>query len=153
LVRPPRDSRPQLMVSLTWGTEFISGSDMPEELHGLMALDAPTIKVDHRYRFSDDVAGYTTAVLVAVPALRETERRDHLQITSPPFRPVDIKMGPDGALYVLDFYSLIIGHMTYNFRDPNRDKAHGRVWRITAKERPLMERVRFSELSRGEVLD
>ncbi|HLV02369.1 MAG TPA: HEAT repeat domain-containing protein, partial [Acidobacteriota bacterium] len=153
LVRPPRDPLPRLMAPLTCGSEFISGSHMPEELHGLMALNDPKMKVVHRYRFSDDGSGYAAEELEPLLASPETERRDHLQITSPPFRPVDIKMGPDGALYVLDFYSLIIGHMTYNFRDPNRDKAHGRVWRITAKERPLMERVRFSELSRGEVLD
>ena len=28
----------------------------------------------------------------------------------PWFRPVDIKLGPDGALYVADFYNRIIGH-------------------------------------------
>src|SRR5262249_25335460 len=26
------------------------------------------------------------------------------------FRPVDLKLGPDGALYVADFYNCIIGH-------------------------------------------
>src|SRR3546814_10720071 len=28
----------------------------------------------------------------------------------PWFRPVDIKLGPDGALYIADFYNSIIGH-------------------------------------------
>ena len=53
------------------------------------------------------------------------------------FRPVDIKTGPDGAIYILDWYNPIIGHYQASLRDPQRDKTHGRVWRITARDRPL----------------
>ena len=44
---------------------------------------------------------------------------------------------PDGALYVVDWFNPLVGHMQYSLRDPRRDKTHGRVWRITAKGRPL----------------
>ncbi len=54
------------------------------------------------------------------------------------FRPVAQQIGPDGALYVLDYYNPIVGHTTYSFRDPRHIKTHGRVWRITHKERPLV---------------
>ncbi|MBI4625884.1 MAG: HEAT repeat domain-containing protein [Verrucomicrobia bacterium] len=54
------------------------------------------------------------------------------------FRPIDIKLGPDGALYVADWYNPIIGHYQVSFRHPDRDKTHGRIWRITAKGRPLL---------------
>lgn len=54
------------------------------------------------------------------------------------FRPIDIKIGPDGALYVADWYNPIIGHYQVSFRHPDRDKSHGRIWRITAKGRPLL---------------
>ena len=53
------------------------------------------------------------------------------------FRPVAQQIGPDGALYVLDYYNPIVGHTTYSFRDSRHIKTHGRVWRITHKERPL----------------
>lgn len=53
------------------------------------------------------------------------------------FRPVAQQIGPDGALYVLDYYNPIVGHTTYNFRDPRYIKTYGRIWRITAKDRPL----------------
>jgi putative heme-binding domain-containing protein len=53
------------------------------------------------------------------------------------FRPVDISVGPDGAIYVADWYNPIIGHYQASFRHPDRDKNHGRIWRITAKGRPL----------------
>ncbi len=51
----------------------------------------------------------------------------------PWFRPVDIKMGPDGALYIADFYNSIIGHYEVPLDHPKRDKIRGRIWRITYK--------------------
>lgn len=49
----------------------------------------------------------------------------------PWFRPVDIKLGPDGALYIADFYNSIIGHYEVPLDHPKRDKVRGRIWRIT----------------------
>jgi putative heme-binding domain-containing protein len=46
------------------------------------------------------------------------------------FRPVDIKLGPDGALYVADFYNRIIGHYEVPLDHPLRDRERGRIWRI-----------------------
>ncbi len=52
------------------------------------------------------------------------------------FRPVDMKIGPDGALYVSDWYNLIIQHNQVDFRDPRRGHSQGRIWRITYKGNP-----------------
>jgi putative heme-binding domain-containing protein len=52
------------------------------------------------------------------------------------FRPVDIKLGPDGALYVADFYNKIIGHYEVDLRHPGRDKDRGRLWRIVWRGEP-----------------
>ena len=49
-------------------------------------------------------------------------------------------MGPDGAIYIADWYNPIIQHGEVDFRDPRRDHTHGRIWRVTAKGRPLVER-------------
>jgi putative heme-binding domain-containing protein len=46
------------------------------------------------------------------------------------FRPVDIELGPDGALYVADFYNRIIGHYEVPLMHPGRDRSSGRIWRI-----------------------
>ena len=46
------------------------------------------------------------------------------------FRPVDIELGPDGALYVADFYNRIIGHYEVSLTHPGRDRTSGRIWRI-----------------------
>ncbi|HVJ69564.1 MAG TPA: HEAT repeat domain-containing protein, partial [Caulifigura sp.] len=46
------------------------------------------------------------------------------------FRPVDVKLGPDGALYIADFYNAIIGHYEAPLQHPKRDRTHARLWRV-----------------------
>lgn len=58
------------------------------------------------------------------------EEPDLLSTTDPWFRPVDIQLGPDGALYVADFYNRIIGHYEVPLDHPGRDRKRGRIWRI-----------------------
>ena len=60
------------------------------------------------------------------------------------FRPTDAIVGADGALYVADWHNAIIGHMQHNIRDPNRDHAHGRIFRLTVKDRPLQQPVKIA---------
>ena len=49
------------------------------------------------------------------------------------FRPTNVKLGPDGAIYVSDFYNRIIGHYEVDLHHPGRDKQRGRIWRIVYK--------------------
>ncbi|MFK7734710.1 MAG: PVC-type heme-binding CxxCH protein [Pirellulaceae bacterium] len=55
------------------------------------------------------------------------------------FRPVDVQFAPDGSLYIVDWHNALIGHLQHNLRDPNRDHSHGRIWRVTYPERPLID--------------
>ena len=55
------------------------------------------------------------------------------------FRPADLEMGPDGAIYFTDWQNPIIGHMQHNLRDPSRDRIHGRVYRIVMDGKPLAQ--------------
>lgn len=70
----------------------------------------------------------------------------------PNFRPSDVEVGSDGALYVADWANALIGHMQHNMRDPNRDHQHGRIIRVTAAGRPLLEPVRLKDKPLPEVL-
>ena len=67
----------------------------------------------------------------------EDKSRGFLMSGDKNFRPSDAIFGADGALYVSDWHNVIIGHMQHNVRDPNRDHQHGRIYRVTAKGRPL----------------
>ncbi|MAG93577.1 MAG: hypothetical protein CMJ48_07490, partial [Planctomycetaceae bacterium] len=55
---------------------------------------------------------------------------DFIRCEDPWFRPVDARVGPDGALYIADFYNAIIGHYEVELQHPKRDRTRGRVWRI-----------------------
>lgn len=73
--------------------------------------------------------------------------------SDPNFRPTDIEVGGDGAIYVSDWCNVLIGHMQHNMRDPNRDHAHGRIYRVTAKGRPLTKPVKLKGKPVETVLD
>lgn len=78
-----------------------------------------------------------------------TEAGDLIYSNDPNFRPTHGVVGSDGALYISDWHNAIIGHMQHNLRDPMRDKTHGRIYRITADNQPLMGPVAIY----GEPLD
>ena len=55
------------------------------------------------------------------------------------FRPADLEFGMDGALYVSDFCSPIIGHAQHPMRDPHWDHDYGRIWRLVHTGKPLVK--------------
>jgi putative heme-binding domain-containing protein len=111
------------------GLEILSGRHLPEDWRGnLITNDFRGHRVC-RFVISEDGAGYASREM---PELIKTNH--------PAFRPVDVKMGPDGAIYIADWYNPIIQHGEVDFRDPRRDHTHGRIWRVTAKGRPVVKR-------------
>src|SRR5262249_40619152 len=75
-----------------------------------------------------------------------------MRTTADSFRPIDIKLGPDGALYVADWSNPIIQHGEVDFRDPRRDKSHGRIWRVAVKGAAPFARGGLTKLSNRELL-
>jgi len=68
------------------------------------------------------------------------------------FRPIDIKLGPDGALYIADWSNPIIQHGEVDFRDPRRDHEHGRIWRVSYKGRKTAPRQDLVNAKNTELL-
>ncbi|HYH67094.1 MAG TPA: HEAT repeat domain-containing protein, partial [Urbifossiella sp.] len=108
------------------GLEVVSGRHFPDDWQGdLVTNDFRGHRVC-RFKLQDDGSSYASR-----------EQEPLIRSSHPAFRPIDAKMGPDGALYIADWYNPIIQHGEVDFRDPRRDKTHGRIWRVTAKGRPL----------------
>ncbi len=61
-----------------------------------------------------------------------------LRSSDPNFRPVDLQFGPDGTLFICDWFNPLVGHMQHSIRDPNRDHNHGRIWRFVYRKNPLL---------------
>ena len=89
--------------------------------------------------------------------VRAIEEPDFLAAADPWFRPVDLRMGPDGALYVADFYNRIIGHYEVPLDHPGRDRTRGRIWRIRysgddATPTPALTNTRLDRLTSPELV-
>ena len=64
---------------------------------------------------------------------KANEKPDFITSDDPWFRPVDLQLGPDNALYIADFYNKIIGHYEVPLDHKGRDKTRGRIWRVVKK--------------------
>lgn len=115
-------------VRPTCGCEIVSSRHFPDEAQGNFLLNnCIGFQGVLQHKMTEEGSGF---VGVEIEPL--------LQSSDPNFRPVDLKFGPDGALYVVDWFNPLIGHMQHSLRDPNRDNKHGRVWRITYQDHPLL---------------
>ena len=118
-------------VRPTSGIEFVSSRHFPSDLQGdLLINNTIGFLGIKQHQILDDTTGYSGKF-----------RQDLLSSTDPNFRPVDLEFAPDGSLYFIDWHNILIGHMQHNARDPLRDHSHGRIYRITYPERPLIKPV------------
>ena len=133
--------------------EVVSSSHFPESMQGdfLICNVIGFLGIKH-YRLERNAstgavwgepAGDELAVtrINADGSKTEDKSRGLLMSGDKNFRPSDSIFGADGALYVADWHNMIIGHMQHNVRDPNRDHAHGRIYRVTATGHPFQKPV------------
>jgi putative heme-binding domain-containing protein len=109
------------------GAEILTSKHFPESMQGnLLVGNVITVQGILQYRLEDKGA-----------SLAGTEVEPIVTSTDPNFRPSDLKVGPDGAIWFIDWHNPIIGHLQHAIRDPNRDRTHGRIYRITYEGREL----------------
>ncbi|MCH2613032.1 MAG: sorbosone dehydrogenase, partial [Pirellulales bacterium] len=124
------------------GLEIISGRHIPESWQGSMVTNDFRAHRVCRFVGNESGSGYAS-----------TQEEELIKTTHVAFRPIDVKMGPDGAIYIADWYNPIIQHGEVDFRDERRDHLHGRIWRISAKNRPLAPRYDINKMSITELFD
>jgi lysophospholipase L1-like esterase/uncharacterized cupredoxin-like copper-binding protein len=125
----------------TGGCEVVSSEHLGEALQGdYLLTNVITLRGIRQHNLSDVGSG-----------IKGSFEQDLLVSDDPIFRPCDIQVGPDGALWFVDWYNPLIGHMQHSLRDPNRDHTHGRVWRMVRSDAPLTQVVDVSRMSTPEL--
>ncbi len=127
----------------TCGQEFVDFATFPSDLQGgyIKARYKPTNRIEI-HRWKEGPFGFD-----------EEYVEDLIFSSNLSFIPVDIRFGPRGALYVCDWYNPVKGHAQYSLRDERRDRHSGRIWRVTAKNHPLVDPPQIEEASVTELLD
>ncbi|NQV25579.1 MAG: HEAT repeat domain-containing protein [Rhodopirellula sp.] len=127
----------------TCGHEFVDFSTFPEELQGgfIKVRYKPTNRVEI-HKWNESEFGYD-----------EEYVSDLIFSSNLSFIPVDLRFGPRGAMYVCDWYNPVKGHAQYSLRDDRRDRHSGRIWRITAKGKPLQDPPVFAGASIEDLLE
>lgn len=133
---------PLITTEKQCGGDIVTGTHLPDEIQGQLLTGRFKSRAVVRYEFVEDGAGFSANVLEPL-----------IQSKHPNFRPVDTKIGPDGAIYIADWYNSIINHAQHDFRDPRRDHSHGRIWRITYKDRPLVKKPKLVGIPLRELVD
>ncbi|MCP3916488.1 MAG: hypothetical protein GY711_13100 [bacterium] len=122
------------------GCLIYEGGAWPSAYQGDHFVTEPTINLVHR-----DVLTPSGATFRASKP-REAE---FLAARDLWFRPVHLRVGPDGALYVLDFYNQAAVHNdtrgprhgpTNAAVRPDRDRLHGRIWRVQHERARVLDR-------------
>lgn len=122
--------------------ELAESPHLPGDIQGEMLIAGYFARDVNRFQWEPDESGHR---LNPQPNLMTSSHNA--------FRPVDIRIGPDGAIYIADWFNPIIGHYQASFRHPDRDKTHGRIWRITAKGRPLANAPDLSKAGAAELCE
>jgi len=123
------------------GLELIKSERFPKEWQGnAITCDFRANRVV-RFEILEDGAAYTT------------RHHEFLRTTNITFRPIDVKMGPDGALYIADWSNPIIQHGEVDFRDPRRDRVHGRIWRVGYKGGKKIQKPDLLRMTDAQLVD
>ncbi|MDA8876244.1 HEAT repeat domain-containing protein [Akkermansiaceae bacterium] len=126
-LRPYQPMVPQLHKFRVGGTGLsglaFSEDDaggFPEEWKNVALLANPITNTINTVKIDREASGKVIA----------SHLKDLLKCDDDWFRPVNMEFGPDGCLYIADWYNKVVSHNEIPRTDPSRDKTHGRIWRI-----------------------
>ncbi|MCA9081616.1 MAG: HEAT repeat domain-containing protein, partial [Planctomycetaceae bacterium] len=133
----------------TCGQEFIDFPTFPDELLPTAGGESHFVKVRYKptnrveiHKWVEGPFGYD-----------EEYVGDLIFSKNLSFIPVDLQYGPRGAMYVCDWYNPVKGHAQYSLRDERRDRHSGRIWRITARDKQLLDPPKIADATIPELLE
>jgi putative heme-binding domain-containing protein len=125
------------------GVEILSSRHFPKENQGnLLVANVIGFQGILQYKVEEKDASFSA-----------TEVEPILSSTDTNFRPSDLKIGPDGAIWFIDWQNPIIGHLQHALRDPSRDRTHGRIYRVTYEGREPLKPVKIAGEPIEKLLD
>lgn len=134
------------------GVEIYRGRALGKDYDGNAFVCEPTGSLVHREILTD--SGVTFASRSA------REGREFLATPDSWFRPVNLEVGPDGALYVVDMYRAVIEHPQFmpselqNRADMRLGDDRGRIYRITpVGKRPKSPKPALSKATSAELVE
>ncbi len=148
---PLMEWKQQAYVQIDWVGNFTAasgcciydGGAWPERYNYTHYVSEPTINIVHQDILKPNGVSYV--------ASKDPERleKEFVASTDLWFRPIHQRVGPDGALYILDFYNQAVVHNDTRGPKhdpqgnaairPDRDHYFGRIWRVQHKEAKKLE--------------
>jgi putative membrane-bound dehydrogenase-like protein len=133
------------------GCVIYDGGAWPAEYNGDYFTTEPTINIIAHQRLTPEGSSYTAHKL---PGREETE---FIRSKDMWWRPIEVRVGPEGAMYVADFYNQAVIHNDTRGPDhnkvnaavrPDRDHYYGRIWKIEHKQQTKLT---VPDLSQGGI--
>ena len=134
------------------GNEIYRSAHFPEEYQHNFFMCEPSQNILHRCIVNRSGSGYTGH------RAEEEQQSEFVASSDKWFRPVNVRVGADGALYVSDMYREIIEDysaiprfLQQQYGVAFGDK-HGRIWRLVSAEKPLRPIENLEEKSSAELV-
>jgi putative membrane-bound dehydrogenase-like protein len=147
----PRISRPEQayvqidqvgQFTAAAGCAIYDGGAWPDRWRYSYFTAEPTLNIVHHQFVKPDGVSYTT------DKEKGREESEFMRSGDMWFRPIETRVGPDGALYVVDFYNQAVIHNDTRGPlhgpanaavRPDRDHFFGRIWRVQHKQAKKLE--------------
>lgn len=119
------------VITSSCGITYYQGGLFPDSFNNISFIAEPVHNLVHADRIKSKGAGFV--------ASRVYHEKEFLASRDAWFRPVQFYIGPDGALYVIDYYRQIVEHPEWMSEEVNKSGAlyngsdKGRIYRITPK--------------------